>query len=53
MSTSQHEPAVALSEVAVLIAEDNLDNMFIAIELLRRIGICIAKVVRPVVSCSA
>jgi len=39
MSTSPHEPAVALSDAAVLIAEDNFDNMFIAIELLRRLGI--------------
>lgn len=39
MPTSLRETSVPIREAVVLIAEDNPDNMFIAIELLRRAGI--------------
>src|ERR687884_2208451 len=39
MPNQPREWSVPLSEAVVLIAEDNPDNMFIAIELLRRAGV--------------
>lgn len=39
MPSPLREMAVPMNEAVVLIAEDNPDNMFIAIELLRRAGV--------------
>jgi two-component system cell cycle response regulator DivK len=39
MPTQLREWSVPMNEAVVLIAEDNPDNMFIAIELLRRAGV--------------
>jgi two-component system cell cycle response regulator DivK len=39
MAPTTHELPVPLNQAVVLIAEDNPDNLFIAIELLRRAGI--------------
>jgi two-component system cell cycle response regulator DivK len=39
MDTSRPEMAVPLNQAVVLLAEDNPDNLFIAIELLRRAGV--------------
>jgi two-component system, cell cycle response regulator DivK len=39
MYSSRPELAVPLNQAVVLLAEDNPDNMFIALELLRRAGV--------------
>jgi two-component system cell cycle response regulator DivK len=39
MDSDRHDRVVPLHQAVVLIAEDNPDNMFIAIELLRRAGV--------------
>ena len=39
MTTTAREMPVPLNQAVVLIAEDNPDNLFIAVELLRRAGV--------------
>jgi two-component system cell cycle response regulator DivK len=39
MAANSHETVVPLDTAVVLVAEDNPDNLFIAIELLRRAGV--------------